>query len=128
VIYKFSDLEHFHHWEQSETRKRFLQQADPLIEPHGRQRVQQLTGLETWFNLPGEIAVKPPMRWKMVVVTTIGIYPIGLIYQAYLTKYMLLVPLLLRPVVLSLLLTPALTYVIMPNLTKLFKNWLYPQD
>lgn len=98
----------------------------PLVKETKTNTFQNVTGLETWFTLPGKATIKPPPRWKMVIATMIGIYPIGLIYQAYLVPYIKVLPLLLRPVTLSLLLTPLLTYVIMPQLTKLLRRWLYP--
>lgn len=128
VIYKFIDLEHSLKWERSKIRKKFLKEAEALLEPHGRQRLQKVTGLETWFTLPEKATIKPPPRWKMVIATMIGIYPIGLIYQAYLVPDVKALPLLLRPIALSLILTPVLTYIIMPNLTKLLRHWLYPNN
>jgi uncharacterized protein len=128
LIYKFIDLEHFLKWKESAIRKKFLKEEEKLLEPHGRQQIQKITGLETWFTIPGVTMIKPPPRWKMVIATMIGIYPIGLVYQASLVPYFRDIPLLLRPVALSLILTPLLTYVIMPNLTKLLRQWLYPTN
>jgi len=126
VIVKFVDIEDSNKWLRSSIRKNLLKKMYPLVKETKPDKVQNVTGLETWFTLPGRATIKPPPRWKMVIVTMIGIYPIGLIYQAYLVPYFKLLPLLLRPVALSLLLTPLLTYLIMPQLTKLFRNWLYP--
>lgn len=127
VIYKFVDTKDSHKWENSAVRKRLLKKAEPLIEEHRPHRLQEVTGLETWFTLPGRVTIMPPPRWKMVIATMIGIYPIGLVYQAYFVPYMKVIPLILRPIALSLLLTPVLTYLIMPRLTKLLRSWLYPE-
>lgn len=127
VIVKFVDIEDSNKWLRSEVRKRLLEKMYPLVKESKPNRLQNVTGLETWFTLPGRSTIKPPPRWKMMIVTMIGIYPIGLIYQAYFVSDLKLLPLLLRPVALSLLLTPVLTYVIMPQLTKLFRSWLYPE-
>ena len=126
VIYKFVDSNDAHAWTSSEVRKQLLKKAGPIIEEPEPTKLQEVTGLETWFTLPGQKSLIPPPRWKMVIATMIGIYPIGLIYQAYLVTYIKEIPLLLRPVALSLILTPILTYVIMPQLTKLLRRWLYP--
>lgn len=126
VIVKFLDVADSNAWLRSSVRKRLLKEVETLVQEHGPNRVQNVTGLETWFTLPGNGMIKPPPRWKMVIATMIGIYPIGLIYQGFLLPYFIHIPLLMRPVALSLLLTPLLTYVIMPNLTKLLRKWLYP--
>src|SRR5258708_28393110 len=81
VIYKFIDIKHFHKWEESVTREKFLKEVEPLIEQRRPRRLQKVTGLETWFTLPGQMTMKPPPRWKMVIATMIGIYPIRLIYH-----------------------------------------------
>jgi antibiotic biosynthesis monooxygenase (ABM) superfamily enzyme len=127
VIIKFLDITDSNKWLRSGVRKRLLKKVYPLIKENKPNRQQNITGLETWFTLPGSVTITPPPRWKMVIMTMIGIYPIGFIYQAYLVSYFKLLPLLLRPVALSLILTPILTYLIMPQLTKLFRNWLYPE-
>jgi antibiotic biosynthesis monooxygenase (ABM) superfamily enzyme len=127
VVIKFLDVNDSKKWLRSSVRKRLLQKMYPLVEEDKANRLQNVTGLETWFTLPGRMTLKPPPRWKMVIVTMIGIYPIGLIYQAYLLSYLRLLPLFLRPIALSLILTPILTYVIMPQLTKLLRKWLYPE-
>jgi len=127
VILKFFDVEDSNKWLKSQIRKRLIKKVLPLVKEQNPNRLQNVTGLETWFTLPGRMTMKPPPRWKMVIATMIGIYPIGLLYQAYLVGYFREIPLLLRPVVLSLILTPALTYIIMPQLTKLLRKWLYPE-
>lgn len=126
VIIRFFDVDDSKKWLRSTVRSQLIQKAYPLIVEKKANRLQNVTGLETWFTLPGKVTIKPPPRWKMVLVTMIGIYPIGLVYQAYLVTYFKILPLLFRPIALSLLLTPILTYVIMPQLTKIFRKWLYP--
>lgn len=127
VIYKFDTPENFMQWEDSEVRHTLLKESENLTENQTPKKLEQITGLETWFTLPGSLTIKPPPKWKMVIATALGIYPIGLFFQAFVAPHMNEVPLLLRPVVLTLLLTPFMTYVIMPNVTKLLKAWLYPQ-
>ena len=127
VIIKFLDIQDSNRWLSSPIRKRLIKKVLPFVKETKPNRIQNVTGLETWFTLPGRVTIKPPPRWKMVIATMIGIYPIGLIYQAFLVGYFRDIPLLLRPVALSLILTPILTYFIMPQLTKLLRPWLYPE-
>jgi antibiotic biosynthesis monooxygenase (ABM) superfamily enzyme len=127
VIVKFLDLADSHRWLNSTIRKKLITRVRPFVTKQNTGKVQDVTGLETWFTLPGRATIKPPPRWKMVIATMIGIYPIGLFYQAFLLGYFRTIPLLLRPVALSLVLTPVLTYVIMPQLTRLLRGFLYPR-
>jgi uncharacterized protein len=128
VVIKFLDIEDSNKWLQSSVRRRLIKKVLPLVKEFKPNNLQNVTGLETWFTLPGRVTIKPPPRWKMVIATMIGIYPVGLLYQAYLVGEFKNIPLLLRPVALSLILTPILTYVIMPQLTKVLRTWLYPDN
>jgi uncharacterized protein len=60
-------------------------------------RTQVLTGLETWFTLPGRPGVPPPPRYKMAILTWIAIFPL-----------VTLVAILLGPVLERLSLVPRL--------------------
>jgi uncharacterized protein len=40
-----------------------------------------VSGLETWFALPGRTAPAPP-RWKMFVVSAAGIYGLNLLLSS----------------------------------------------
>jgi antibiotic biosynthesis monooxygenase (ABM) superfamily enzyme len=94
----------------------------PLTE--GGPRRQELTGLETWFTLPGRKAVIPPPPWKMALVTVAGVWPTSI-----------LVPWLLRPLIGNMSLPMQalfvavgivilLTWVVMPLLVKILNHWL----
>src|SRR5947209_8255345 len=54
----------------------------------GEPRYEQLSGLETWFTLPGERAIVPPPRWKMAMVTLLGVYPVSLLIGFYLSPFL----------------------------------------
>jgi antibiotic biosynthesis monooxygenase (ABM) superfamily enzyme len=127
LIYKFDTIDNFRKWEQSEIRKHLLKRGLDLTTQEKPQKIQQLTGLETWFTLPGTMTVKPPPRWKMLVTTMIGIYPLGLLLQVFLFPHLMSVPIYIRPIFLTIFITPLMTYVVMPNLTTFFKKWLYPE-
>src|ERR1700722_19360049 len=78
VILKFLDVQDSNRWLNSTIRKRLIKRVIPLVKQNKPDRLQNVTGLETWFTLPGHMTMKPPPRWKMVIATMIGIYPIGL--------------------------------------------------
>src|SRR5947208_989199 len=78
VIYRFADPSLFSDWHESDVRAEFLKKLAPLAtlvtDDH-------LTGLETWFELPNDPGRPAPPRWKMVVVTWIGVFPLlGLLH------------------------------------------------
>jgi antibiotic biosynthesis monooxygenase (ABM) superfamily enzyme len=92
----------------------------------GQPRFEHLSGLETWFTLPGQNVIVPPPRWKMATVTLLGVYPVSLLIGLLLSQYLKQLPMPLNLLVVSFIIVVLLTWVIMPNLTKLLKPWLYP--
>ena len=109
-------------WEESEERNRLVQEAGDFSTPD----LQRATGLETWFVLPGKRAIVPPPRWKMLLVTLMGSYPLVVLYSAFVLPSWEGWPLLVRAAVLPIGLLSLMTYVIMPRLSRLFGGWLYP--
>ncbi len=124
AILKFDSLRHYRDWEHSEARARWLQVGNAITRdpPH----VQILSGLETWFSLPGGVAVPTPPRHKMMVVVWLTIYPISTLLNWLLLPLAGDWPLALRSLVMSLILTPIMTYVALPWVTRRFSRWLYP--
>ena len=83
-----------------------------------------VTGLEAWFTLPGQKPVKPPPQWKMALLTLLAVYPLTLIIPAVLPSFIMRQPKYIVNCVVSISLTALLTWLIMPNLTKLFNGWI----
>ena len=75
VVYRFADPESLDRWESSPERADWLRRAEDMVEETG---VARVSGLETWFSLPGRTAPAPP-RWKMVLVTLGAIVPLVLL-------------------------------------------------
>jgi uncharacterized protein len=92
----------------------------------GPYRIQQVSGLETWFTVPGARSIVPPPRWKMASVTFIGVYvtsnAIGLLIGAHVRGLM---PWLASAIVMGVTVV-VLTWVVMPLLARFFRTWLYP--
>ncbi|HRE79446.1 MAG TPA: hypothetical protein PLN52_00290 [Opitutaceae bacterium] len=89
-----------------------------LTEGPAQQR--QLHGLEAWFHSGG-----PPPRWKMAVITYIGVYGITLLLTQTLTPLLKDWPLLLANGVFNLVVVGLLTWVVMPLLTLFSRPWLH---
>ncbi|MGG6238166.1 antibiotic biosynthesis monooxygenase [Nodosilinea sp. AN01ver1] len=124
IIFKFDRLEHLKRWENSTARQNYLNQAKELTANQGTFSI--ITGLETWFTLPGKPGLKPPARYKMVLVTGAAIFAINQVLALIPAAWLVPLPALIRLLVLILITTTLMTYVVMPRLTKLLAWWLYP--
>jgi antibiotic biosynthesis monooxygenase (ABM) superfamily enzyme len=123
-VHHFADEEAMRSWEESEERNRLVEEADEFSARH----YQRATGLETWFTLPGERAIVPPPRWKQLLVTLVGAYPMVVLLSAFVLPRVEEWPLLARAAVTPVVLLSLMTYVVMPLLTRLFRGWLYPRQ
>jgi antibiotic biosynthesis monooxygenase (ABM) superfamily enzyme len=120
-------------FESAETRDEFYrlplfdewkQKVAGLVE--GEPRYEQLSGLETWFTLPGQRAIVPPPRSKMAVMTLLGVYPASVLLGVTVGRWIKGWPILVSSLIIGALMVVLLTWVLMPLLTRLFKPWLYP--
>jgi len=124
IIVKFDTHAHLRSWLDSDVRRIWLaraathQAAPPAIEV--------LTGLETWFSLPGQPSLPLPPRWKMCAASWLAIFPLITMFRAALAPVLDGLPTPLQSLVLTLLLTPTMTYAAMPWMTRRLRRWLYP--
>jgi len=71
-------------------------------------------------------AVGRPPRHKLALLTWAGAYVVITLILELLGPTMAPWPLALRTLVLSALMVAALTWLVIPGLTRLFKDWLAP--
>lgn len=124
IIFKFDRMSNLRRWEESEVRREWLARAESLT--LGSPVTQILTGLETWFTLPAQRAVVPPPRYKMALLTWLAVFPLISGINALFGPVLNQLPPLIRSLVLTAVLVPLMTYLVMPRMTRLFAQWLYP--
>lgn len=124
IVFRFDQESNLHAWETSEERRRWLRESRPLLQEE--EKVNVLTGLETWFTLPSKPGEPPPPRYKMAVVTWLGVFPVVTVIFSVFGRWLEMMPTLLRTLVFTVVMVTLMTYVIMPRMTRLFSFWLYP--
>ena len=122
VVHHFRDQETLESWLTCTERAELLREAEPFLEaPPAVAR----TGLETWFRLPSDgRVIRPPPRWKMWLTSVLAIYPLLFAFQAWVSPEIEGWPLAVRAAVLPLVLLGLMTYLVMPNVTRLLRPWL----
>lgn len=111
MVYRFESHKHLAHWERSPARSRLLALGEGVMETTG---VQRVSGLETWFELPGRTAPAPP-RWKIFVASVFSIYTLQLLLNLLLDSVVAPRPMPLRVAVVAGSGT-ALVRAVMPHL------------
>ena len=125
IVLKFDCYKHLKEWMDSPVRQRWIDKAKPLVQQD--QDVQILTGLETWFTLPGKLVQHPPKRYKMTILTALAVFAVAQILGIIVVPALIGLPPLLRSFALTVFTVFLLTYVVMPRVTQLFYHWLYPK-
>jgi antibiotic biosynthesis monooxygenase (ABM) superfamily enzyme len=125
IVRKFSSRDALAAFRTSSEYLEWNHTALDLTEGDGR--VEELTGLESWFTLPGA-TLRPLPKWKMAIVTLLGVFPTSLLLGETVGRWMVGWPLLLRSLVFASLMVALLTWVVMPLLTRILHNWFYPED
>lgn len=125
VILKFDCYDNLKRGLESDTRRQWIERLQPLIEKP--ESLQTLTGLETWFTLSSEPIKSPPPRYKMALITWLGVFSTIAVVSRLLAPLLSGLPVLLNQLITTGLVVVLLTYLIMPHLTQLFRKWLYPK-
>lgn len=123
TLQQFASRHDLQAWLDSPVRHERLLELRPLVEDAPEPTA--LTGMETWFRLPGHAATGHVPRWKMALVTFVVIYFLVLFLSNVLLPQVQGWPLLARNAVLPLVMVPLMTYVVMPRVTRLLRRWLY---
>jgi len=125
VIYKFDCQEHLDAWQGSSVRQELLRKAEPLRTDVVRYQIG--SGLEFWFRSPTSSGHPP--RWKMAIITALGVWPVSILVPNLLKPFLASVPQLLQALLIAVGIVIVLTWVVMPVLAKIFRAWLenHPQ-
>jgi antibiotic biosynthesis monooxygenase (ABM) superfamily enzyme len=75
-------------------------------------------GLDNWFGL------KPPPRWKQAVMIWLVFFPVSLCFSLLLGDTLASLPVVLRVLCSTLLLTPVMVFLFIPLSSRLLHNWL----
>jgi antibiotic biosynthesis monooxygenase (ABM) superfamily enzyme len=126
VVYRFDTGEHLRAWLDSDERAAWLERAEPHV--IGPMRTQFLTGLETWFTLPGRPAAPPPPPYKMALLTWITIFPLITLVVVVLEPLLEGLALVPRLAITTAVTVPIMTWLAMPRVTRLLRSWLFPES
>lgn len=126
IVLHFDQHAHLQTWLDSNERKELIRRTKPLVQES--ENVQVLTGLETWFELPKRSQRSPPRRYKMALVSWIGVFITSSVISRLLQPLLTPLPLLIAQFITTGVVVFSLTYLIMPRLTYLFRRWLYPRS
>ncbi|EEF63015.1 antibiotic biosynthesis monooxygenase [Pedosphaera parvula] len=93
----------------------------------GSGRVEELTGLESWFTLPGTPLRALP-KWKMAIATFLGVFPVATILNLTISPAIRPWNFLVGNAVFNASVVALLTWVVMPVITRVLHSWLHSDE
>jgi antibiotic biosynthesis monooxygenase (ABM) superfamily enzyme len=120
VIFRFDTYQHLRAWQESDIRRELLKKAEPFRESEPSYHLE--SGLEYWFASPG-IPASPP-RWKMALVTVLGVWPVSMLVPWLLNPLIGSQPLALQALFMAVGIVILLTWGVMPALVRILRPWL----
>jgi len=126
LVYKFASRKELDAWHASPVYLAWMETEKTLTIAPPRMKV--LTGLETWFALPGQNVLRPPTKTRQAAVTWIAALPVSILISLITNPFLDTQPFLVQKVVFVTLLVALLTWVVMPLATQLFARWLFPAE
>lgn len=143
MLYRFANEETLEAWERSPERAWWLSMGEGFVRS---ERSRRRTGIEGWFDEPAtgsvpvtdaatpgsdagahvDLAAAPP-RWKQAIAIWLGFFPVNVLF-AYLIAPVPGwggLPIWLRALATTLVLTPIMTYWVLPWVTRLLRSWLH---
>ncbi|MGY1652520.1 antibiotic biosynthesis monooxygenase [Geodermatophilus sp. SYSU D01119] len=127
MLCRFTDQRALEAWEASAERAWWLRSAEGLAEVT---RTERRTGIEGWFDQPAATEVVTPAgpaappRWKQATTIWLVFYPLNLLATVTLGVWLADLPVALRVAVVTLTLTPLMTYLLLPWITRRLQWWL----
>ena len=123
-VLRFDDREHLDRWFASEARLALLDEVQNYVHEFQIRKIG--TGFEGWFDY-GRDADKPPANWRQWLVILGALFPVIMILKALFTPVFDVLPFPLAFFFLLMADVAVLTWVIMPQFTRLMNFWLRPQ-
>ena len=122
LVHRFTDESSLQAWEDSVIRRELSVEADAF----STSQRQAATGMEPWFSINRTPALPPPRKWKMALVTFVVVYALTAIIipleMAWVPKSWSFYA---TNVITNVLIATLMTYVVMPNVARALRRWLY---
>lgn len=122
VILSFASESAWREFQAWDRYQAWLEEIRPLLTD--APSVEEVSGLETWFRLPGERTLVPLPRWKMALVTWVGVCltvgTLGVVLRPLIAGW----PWWGNLLGFNAAVVGALTWGVMPVLSRVMRGWL----
>jgi len=126
MLFRFADAAALETWQKSPERAWWVASALGMVEHAPEER---RTGIEGWFDEPASVevitpAASAPPRWKQMIAIFIVFYPLSLATNWAIAPFTHDWVLPLRVLLLVAIVSPIMTYLALPFITRALRPWL----
>jgi len=125
ILRRYANRQAMDAFYSSDTFVNWNQSVNHMVEGPGTREV--VSGLEAWFTAPGRPII-PPARWRMATITLIGVFPLSYFLPILLQPVTRDLPRWASVLVIAIGVVSCLTWLVMPNLSRIFQAWLRPAN
>lgn len=129
MLYRFDSEASLDAWEASPERQWWLSSGSGIV---GDSRTERRVGIEGWFDDPTEEIVVTdsgrravPPRWKQATMIWLAFCPMSLLFALLVGPHIAHWGVVPRTVVTTLVLTPLMTYYVLPFAGRVLDGWLH---
>jgi len=122
ILQRFATEADLAGWNASPQRKLWHERLRAVAE--GDPEYRLLTGLDAWFAPSSIPANSPPPKWRMTVVSWMGIFPTVSLLLWLVSPLLASWPFLIRTAVFTALVALSMSYLVMPRLSRWMSWWL----
>jgi antibiotic biosynthesis monooxygenase (ABM) superfamily enzyme len=125
-IFRFDTVDNLRKFEESELRSKYLQEVVDYVEADAIWK--KITGLEFWFSPPIGTVIPQPSRFRMAIVMITVVFGLVISIGQIVGIVAAEVPSYVRLFVTISIEIFLMTYVLMPRITRLLAEWIYPSS
>ncbi|MCD2513390.1 antibiotic biosynthesis monooxygenase [Comamonas endophytica] len=118
-VQRFATLQDLARWQESAGHAQWRERLEQMAEVVDAGPIE---GLQVWTAPPVPVAVPP--KWKLTVVSWMGIFPLVAVSLGLLTPLLQSWPFLARILLVTVLVVSLMSYVVMPRLVRWMGWWL----
>jgi antibiotic biosynthesis monooxygenase (ABM) superfamily enzyme len=122
IVQRFASAADLDRWQASPERAGWMEKLAQVAD--GPPEYRLLHGLDAWFAPTVVPAHRPPPRWRLTLVSWMGIFPTVSLLLAFLAPHLEFLPFLPRVALITALVAVLMSYLIMPRLTRWLAWWL----
>jgi uncharacterized protein len=119
IVLRFHDEASLARWENSLSRRMWLERGRGLVRASS---IYRATGMDSWF---GRQKSAPP-RWKQAFSIWLVYCPSLLLFNIVFKDQLMAMSLLWRVVVTTSIMSPILSFVLIPFISRVLRGWLHP--